>query len=85
MSTVRECSFCAGGEAEVQRLVAGPAACICDECLDLCNDILAELPPTEASRHPTLVCSFCDKDNRRYVVAGPKVYVCDECVARFSN
>jgi len=37
-----QCSFCGKSPAEVQRLIAGPTAYICDECIDLCNDILRE-------------------------------------------
>jgi len=39
---VPQCSFCGKSPAEVQRLIAGPTAYICDECIDLCNDILLE-------------------------------------------
>src|SRR5215472_15130811 len=39
---VPQCSFCGKSPEEVQRLIAGPTAYICDECLDLCNDILLE-------------------------------------------
>jgi ATP-dependent Clp protease ATP-binding subunit ClpX len=36
------CSFCGKGRAEVRKLIAGPTVYICDECVDLCNDIIAE-------------------------------------------
>ncbi|MGI6523888.1 MAG: ATP-dependent Clp protease ATP-binding subunit ClpX [Bdellovibrionota bacterium] len=36
------CSFCGKTQEEVKKLVAGPGVYICDECIDLCNDILAE-------------------------------------------
>ncbi|MCB0318633.1 MAG: ATP-dependent Clp protease ATP-binding subunit ClpX, partial [Bdellovibrionales bacterium] len=36
------CSFCGKGQEEVKKLVAGPGVYICDECIDLCNDILTE-------------------------------------------
>jgi ATP-dependent Clp protease ATP-binding subunit ClpX len=36
------CSFCGKSQAEVKKLVAGPAVYICDECVSLCNDIIAE-------------------------------------------
>ena len=39
---VLQCSFCGKSPAEVQRLIAGPTAYICDECIDLCNEILRE-------------------------------------------
>jgi ATP-dependent Clp protease ATP-binding subunit ClpX len=36
------CSFCGKGQEEVRKLIAGPTVYICDECIDLCNDIIAE-------------------------------------------
>ena len=37
-----DCSFCGKTQEEVRKLVAGPSVYICDECVDLCNDILNE-------------------------------------------
>lgn len=37
-----KCSFCGKGQNEVKRLIAGPGVYICNECVDLCNDILGE-------------------------------------------
>jgi ATP-dependent Clp protease ATP-binding subunit ClpX len=36
------CSFCGKGQKEVKKLIAGPGVYICDECIDLCNDIITE-------------------------------------------
>jgi len=36
------CSFCNRSQEEVRKLIAGPAVYICDECIELCNDIIAE-------------------------------------------
>ena len=36
------CSFCGKGQKEVKKLIAGPNVYICDECIQLCNDIIAE-------------------------------------------
>ncbi len=36
------CSFCGKTQEEVRKLVAGPSVYICDECVELCNDILTE-------------------------------------------
>ncbi|SFM61066.1 ATP-dependent Clp protease ATP-binding subunit ClpX [Thermodesulforhabdus norvegica] len=36
------CSFCGKSQDEVRKLIAGPTVYICDECVELCNDILAE-------------------------------------------
>nr|ABZ07521.1 putative ATPase family associated with various cellular activities (AAA) [uncultured marine microorganism HF4000_ANIW137I15] len=37
-----KCSFCGKGNDEVKKLIAGPTVFICDECIDLCNDIIVE-------------------------------------------
>ena len=44
------CSFCGKSQNEVKRLIAGPAAYICDECIDLCNDIIVEDGAAEQSK-----------------------------------
>jgi len=36
------CSFCGKSQHEVQKLIAGPAVFVCDECVELCNDIIHE-------------------------------------------
>ncbi len=43
------CSFCGKSQHEVKKLIAGPSVFICDECIDLCNDIIRdELPGIES-------------------------------------
>jgi ATP-dependent Clp protease ATP-binding subunit ClpX len=37
-----KCSFCGKGQKEVRKLIAGPTVYICDECVNLCNEIMAE-------------------------------------------
>ena len=39
---VTTCSFCGKSQHEVRKLIAGPSVFICDECVDLCNDIIRE-------------------------------------------
>ncbi|MEY4284005.1 MAG: ATP-dependent Clp protease ATP-binding subunit ClpX [Betaproteobacteria bacterium] len=44
------CSFCGKSQHEVKKLIAGPSVFICDECIDLCNDIIRdELPDADIS------------------------------------
>jgi len=40
--TKLKCSFCGKGQDEVKKLIAGPTVYICDECVELCNEIIAE-------------------------------------------
>ncbi len=45
------CSFCGKSQHEVRKLIAGPSVFICDECIDLCNDIIRdEVPEAVAGR-----------------------------------
>jgi ATP-dependent Clp protease ATP-binding subunit ClpX len=51
------CSFCGKSQREVKKLIAGPTVYICDECIELCNDIIAEEygheeAPSASSRVP---------------------------------
>ncbi|MDD9947102.1 MAG: ATP-dependent Clp protease ATP-binding subunit ClpX [Myxococcales bacterium] len=39
---ILQCSFCGKSQKEVKKLIAGPTVYICDECIGLCNDIIAE-------------------------------------------
>jgi ATP-dependent Clp protease ATP-binding subunit ClpX len=47
------CSFCGKSQREVKKLIAGPTVYICDECIELCNDIIAE--EYTAEEQPALV------------------------------
>lgn len=52
------CSFCGKSQHEVRKLIAGPSVFICDECVELCNDIIQEeveekQGPTITTRLPT--------------------------------
>lgn len=46
------CSFCGKTQDDVKKLVAGPGVYICDECVDLCNDILTEELDEASNRTP---------------------------------
>lgn len=53
-----KCSFCGKGHDEVRKLIAGPTVYICDECVELCNEIIAEElyqenPPVPMPKLPT--------------------------------
>ena len=44
------CSFCNKSQHEVRKLIAGPSVFVCDECIDLCNDIIREEAQANAVR-----------------------------------
>ncbi len=48
------CSFCGKSQSEVKKLIAGPGVYICDECIELCNDIIAEEYEKEESKQTRL-------------------------------
>jgi ATP-dependent Clp protease ATP-binding subunit ClpX len=50
------CSFCGKSQDEVKKLIAGPSVYICDECIELCNDIIAEeYEKEDATRKSTTI------------------------------
>jgi hypothetical protein len=55
--SVKLCSFCGKSCQEVTKIVAGPGVGICDECIHLCNEILAE----ELSRAAAPSCPRCGR------------------------
>ena len=61
-----KCSFCGKTQKQVKKLIAGPGVYICDECIDLCNEIIEEelSEPTETSLgelpRPRDIYSFLD-------------------------
>ena len=44
------CSFCGKSQHEVKKLIAGPSVFICDECIDLCNDIIRDEVAAESEQ-----------------------------------
>ena len=63
------CSFCGKSQHEVRKLIAGPSVFICDECIDLCNDIIREEASTDTGQKaaksdlpsPHEICDILDQ------------------------
>jgi ATP-dependent Clp protease ATP-binding subunit ClpX len=62
-----KCSFCGKSQKQVKKLIAGPGVYICDECIDLCNEIIEEeLSESSEMRwddlpKPKEICEFLDQ------------------------
>jgi ATP-dependent Clp protease ATP-binding subunit ClpX len=63
------CSFCGKNQQEVRKLIAGPSVFICDECIELCNDIIRDESNNEQSARgargdlptPQEICAILDQ------------------------
>ncbi len=64
------CSFCGKGQDEVQRLIAGPDVYICDECVSLCNEIIAQESMSEDLDEGKLLSPEQIKDKLEEYVIG---------------
>ena len=82
-----ECSFCKKKQAEVVKLIAGPAVFVCNECVDDCT---AALNTGEPSGSITTIigntaeasCSFCGKKSNEVegIVGVPAAQICSQCI-----
>jgi ATP-dependent Clp protease ATP-binding subunit ClpX len=69
------CSFCGKSQHEVRKLIAGPSVFVCDECVDLCNDIIREEiqeKETESGRKKLPVPEEIKKTLDEYVIGQDK-------------
>ena len=67
-SELLKCSFCGKSQKQVRKLIAGPGVYICDECIDLCNEIIdeelsgpSEANPTDSLPKPEQIRAFLDE------------------------
>ena len=81
------CSFCSRKQADVIKLIAGPAVFICNECVDSCSAALATREPTGSitmilSKAAQAECSFCGKVPTQVegIVGVPTARICDQCI-----
>ena len=66
-----KCSFCGKSQKQVKKLIAGPGVYICDECIELCNEIIeeelaegAEFSLGELPK-PAEIFAFLDNENSK--------------------
>lgn len=71
---IMHCSFCGKSQHDVKKLIAGPSVYVCDECIELCNDIIREdttttpeAPAAMSLPKPREIAAFLDE----YVIGQP--------------
>lgn len=90
MNDTMRCSFCSKSDSEVRKMIAGPGVYICDECVDICQEIVNEDVQTGLSKpvHPSpsysgYVCSLCRIVNpaeQVTIIRQKKEVVCQACI-----
>ena len=85
--TYVQCSFCSKKQAEVVKLIAGPAVFICNDCVDCCSTALTTREPTGnitmiLSKAAQAECSFCGQLPTQVhgIVGVPTARICDQCI-----
>lgn len=82
------CSFCSKSQEEVRKLVAGPSVHICDECVELCKNILAEdredggKSRSKESAEENRLCGICmeERESDELVFLPHAAYMCASCL-----
>jgi hypothetical protein len=88
VSKAASCSFCAKSQSEVRKLVAGPSVHICDECIVLCNNILAgetdsaETNKSKAKAQENGLCGICmeERESDELIFLPHAAYMCASCL-----
>jgi predicted SprT family Zn-dependent metalloprotease len=81
------CSFCSKSKDEVRKLIAGPDVYICDECVDVCqeiiNDDVIDKPDQTSPSDTMYACSLCSglsPAERITIIRHRAVAVCKSCI-----
>ena len=95
ISSNNDCSFCEKKCHEVIKMFKGKYATICDECVELCEEIIEEETEERIklgtmhikATNSDLVCSFCTRAHLDpdvfILIAGPDNLICDKCTLVF--
>ena len=75
------CSFCGKSQHEVKKLIAGPSVFICDECIDLCNEIIRD-EAAQARRTEAGADEIGSSERRRKSAKFSNQYVIGQQIAR---
>ena len=81
------CSFCSKSQDEVSKLIAGPDVYICDECVDVCQEIIAdrviEKPDGTSPSDSKYVCNLCgglSSAEQTTIIRDQGAVVCKSCI-----
>jgi hypothetical protein len=86
------CSFCRKDQDQVRKLIAGPSVYICDECVDVCNDVIEgecqhETPAGQTSQQNTIFdldsrCVLCHlpKPSEELLAVPERGFICTVCL-----
>lgn len=85
------CSFCGKSQAEVRKLVAGPSVHICDECVDLCKNIIAQeteggdksaVESANVKAREKRLCGICmeERETDELIFLPHAAYLCAGCL-----
>jgi hypothetical protein len=89
---VLRCSFCNKSQRDVAKLIAGPSVYICNECLEICNQIVAEdrvltlgdseVPPVDGPIETPVRCSLCQMPGPpdQAVLFPDRGWLCKNCL-----
>jgi hypothetical protein len=83
------CSFCEKSQYDVRKIIAGPGVHICDECIDLCSEVLERESESNSPveklgpASPTAVCPLCNlpKDATELRAIEERSAICVKCIA----
>ncbi len=83
-----QCSFCGKSQDEVQKLIAGPMVYICNECIDVCNEIIRDDGQTtlspQALTHPAriggIICPLCQRLVPDFTLIPDRGPLCAQCL-----
>jgi len=77
-----DCSFCHKSQNQVKRIITGPSVAICDECVDVCDDILQD--PVAGVGNPDIApatrCALCGARSNELVAIPDRGVLCADCI-----
>jgi hypothetical protein len=72
------CSFCGKPHNQVKKMIAGPSVCICNECIDICNEIISDGNLSAG----TMTCPLCRQPDKvaNFISIPERGLLCIKCL-----